>query len=98
MPAITFDGYHACRTENGAFIRFADCAATFAALHGGSGKCVGERDATGSNPSIDFYTAPLTTHIIFVSRGPLGHGAAMRRFHVLQRQIEAFGYTTYDAT
>ena len=110
-PAICFEDYHAVpddaiteitpegiRTETGAFIRFTDCAANFSALHSGSGRCVGERDATGSNPSIDLYTAPLTTHIIFVSRGPLGHGAAMRRFHALQRQIEAFGYTTYDAT
>ena len=103
MPDITFEDYHAVpddavteitpegiRTENGTFIRFADCAANFAALHGGSGRCVGERDATGSNPSIDFYTAPLTTHIIFVPRGLQGHGAAMRRFHALQKQIEAF--------
>ena len=111
MANITFEDYHACpddaitavtpegiQTENGTFIRFADCAANFAALHGGSGKCVGERDVTGSNPSIDLYTAPLTTHIIFVSKGLLGRGAAMRRFHALQRQIESFGYTTYDAT
>ena len=111
MPNITFEDYHACpdnavteitpegiRTESGTFIRFAECAANFAALHGGSGRCVGERDITGSNPSITLYTAPLTTDIIFISRGPLGRSAALRRFHALLKQIEAFGYTTYDAT
>lgn len=109
QPLISFEDYHACPDnaiqaitekgillENGNFIGFAQCAANFAAQHGGSGTCVGERDITGSNPSFGFYTAPLTTHIFFMPGGIFGRKAALRRFHALQKQIEAFGYTTYD--
>lgn len=108
-PVVTFEDYKACpdaaiteitpdgiRLENGEYIRFADCAANFSSVHGGSGKCVGERDVTGSNPSFGFYTAPLTTHIFFLFKGPLGRRAALRRFRAFQKQIESFGYTTYD--
>lgn len=108
-PHITFEDYHSCTDdsiklltaqgillENGDFIDFAECAANFAALHGGSGRCVGERDITGSNPSFGFYTAPLTTHIFFMPRGLFGQRKALRRFHEMQRKLESFGYTTYD--
>lgn len=108
-PLITFEDYHACLDddvraltaqgillENGDFIDFAECAANFAALHGGSGRCVGERDITGSNPSFGFYTAPLTTHIFFMARGLFGRRSSLRRFRVMQKQIESFGFTTYD--
>lgn len=111
QPLIIFDDYHACLDdsicavtaqgillENGDFIDFAVCAANFAALHGGSGSCVGERDITGSNPSFGFYTAPLTTHIFFMPKGLFGRKSAVRRFHEMQRKIESFGYTTYDMT
>ncbi len=53
----------------GGFIDFLECAANFKEAHGSSGKCVGERDITGSNPSFGFYTAPLTTHIFFIPKG-----------------------------
>ena len=110
-PPITFEDYHVCTDDdiksltaqgillaNGDFIDFAECAANFAALHGGSGKCVGERDISGSNPSFGFYTAPLTTHIFFMPRGLFGRYQALRRFRALQKQMEALGYTTYDIT
>lgn len=110
-PPITFEDYHVCLDddvraltaqgillENGSFIDFAECAANFAALHGGSGRCVGERDITGSNPSFGFYTSPLTTHIFFMPRGCFGRRSALRRFREMQKQIESFGFTTYDMT
>lgn len=110
-PLITFEDYHVCpddgiksltaqgiQLESGDFIDFAECAANFAALHGGSGKCVGERDITGSNPSFGFYTAPLTTHIFFMPRGLFGRRRALRRFQEMQRQLESFGYSTFDMT
>lgn len=108
---ITFKDYHVCPDsavqaittkgillENGEFIDFAECTANFAAIHGGSGKCVGERDITGANPSFGFYTAPLTTHIIFIPRGLFGRRKALLHFHAMQRKLEAFGFTTYDMT
>lgn len=85
--------------STGQFIDFARCAANFHTVHGGSGRCVGERDVTGSNPSVAFYTAPLTTHIVFAERGRLRElfgRSAVDRFHSLCRQIGAAGYTTCD--
>ena len=86
--------------SNGRFLDFAQCAANYHAVHGGSGKCVGERDVTGSDPSIAFYTAPLTTHIVFVSGGKLREffkkKTAADRYHALLKQIADAGYTTYD--
>lgn len=76
--------------STGQFINFADCAANFHAVHGGSGKCVGERDSAGL--TIAFYTAPLTTHIAFVNQGP----SPERQFGKLCQQIADAGYTTYD--
>ena len=103
---IRFDEYNAYPesdivsvTENGItlstgqFIDFADCAANFHAVHGGSGKCVGERDSTGL--TIAFYTAPLTTHIVFVGGGWF-KPSPEHQFRKLCQQIADAGYTTYD--
>ena len=79
--------------STGQFIDFAQCAENFHSVHGGSGKCVGERDST--DRSIAFYTAPLTTHIVFVSGGWF-KPSAERRFCELCQQIADAGYTTYD--
>lgn len=83
--------------STGQFINFSDCAANFHSIHGGSGKCVGERDLSGSDPSIAFYTAPLTTHIVFPKRG-IFRPSAVSRFHKLCRQIADAGCTTYDGS
>ena len=83
--------------SSGQFIDFADCAANFHSIHGGSRKCVGERDLSGSDPSIAFYTAPLTTHIVFPRRG-IFRPSAVSRFHKLHRQITDTGHTTYDGS
>ena len=80
--------------STGQFIDFAQCAANFYGIHGGSGKCVGERDA--SDRSIAFYTAPLTTHIVFV--GGWFKPSPEGRFRRLCQQITAAGYTTYDGS
>ena len=84
----------------GGFINFRECAYYFEAEHGGSGKCVGERDITGSNPSFIFYTAPLTTHIFFIPRGKLAElfskPPTYQRFYNLQKQLNRYGYTTRD--
>lgn len=80
--------------STGQFIDFAQCAANFYGIHGGSGKCVGERDTT--DRSIAFYTAPLTTHFVFV--GGWFKPSPEGRFRRLCQQITAAGYTTYDGS
>ena len=88
--------------STGQFIDYAECAANFHAVHGGSGRCVGERETGGSDCTIAFYTAPLTTHIVFVPKSTLREffrkETAVRRFHQLCRQIADAGYTTKDET
>lgn len=112
---IRFDDYNAypdsdilevtetgIKLSTGQFIDYAECAANFHAVHGGSGRCVGERDVTGSDPSIVFYTAPLTTHIVFVSGGKLREffkkETAVDRYRALLKHIAGAGYTTYDGS
>ena len=85
--------------STGQFIDFAQCAQNFQCVHGGSGKCVGERDVAGdsASPSIAFYTAPLTTHIVFVGGGWF-RPSPERQFRKLCQQIADAGYTTYDGS
>ncbi len=83
------------RLSTGQFIDFAVCAENFHSVHGGSGKCVGERDIC--DRSIAFYTAPLTTHIVFVGGGWF-KPSPEKEFRKLCRQIADAGYTTYDAS
>lgn len=82
----------------GQFIDYAECAANFHSLYGGSGKCVGERNA--QELTVIFYTAPLTTHITFTEGGWLREllrkDTAIGRFHRLCRQIGEMGWTTRD--
>ncbi|MCL2140576.1 MAG: hypothetical protein FWH42_02695 [Dehalococcoidia bacterium] len=80
------------------FISFAECACNYERINGGSGKCVGERDITGSNPSFAFFTAPITTHVFFLGEGKAKTSKRhfQQRFHNLQNQIIAAGFTTFD--
>ena len=84
--------------STGQFIDFAECAGNFSGLYGGSGKCIGERNA--QELTVIFYTAPLTTHITFTKRSRIleffRKDDAAQRFHKLCRQINAAGYTTKD--
>ena len=109
--AIRFDTYNAypdsdilavtergIKLSTGQFIDYAQCALNFHHIHGGSGKCVGERDV--SDLSIAFYTAPLTTHIVFVEGSKLRElfrkETAVQKFHALCCRIADAGYTTMD--
>ena len=82
----------------GQYIDYADCADNFFELYGGSGKCVGERNA--QELTVIFYTAPLTTHITFSEGSWLQEffrkDDAASRFHKLCKQICNAGYTTRD--
>lgn len=81
-------------------IDYAACAANFQAVHGGSGRCVGEREVSSSDYTIAFYTAPLTTHIVFTSASKLREffrkETAVNRYHALLKRIADAGYTTRD--
>ena len=83
---------------NGRFIHFKECAYHYHKVNGGSGKCIDERDITSL--SFTFYTAPLTTDVRFLKRNRLveffSKHSASHRFHELQKQIQAYGYTTRD--
>ena len=87
-------------SKGNTLIDFKECAYNYEKLNGGSGKCVGERDITGSNPSFVFYTAPLTTHIFFLSESKakelISKNNTQQRFHNLQNQIIAAGFTSFD--
>lgn len=99
---IRFDDYNAypdsdiwevtetgIRLSTGLFIDYAQCAANFHSVHGGSGRCVGERETGGSDYTVAFYTVPLTTHIVFFK---------YPKFRRLLAQLADAGYTTYDAS
>jgi len=108
---IRFDDYNAypdsdiravtergIQLSTGQFISYAECAANFHSLYGGSGKCVGERNA--EELTVIFYTAPLTTHITFLEGSRLRElfrrDTAVQRFHKLCRQINEAGFGTRD--
>lgn len=83
---VTETGIH---LSTGQWIDFAVCAENFYRIRGGSGKCVGEREISGPDCTIAFYTAPLTTHIVFFK---------YPKFRRLLGQLSELGYTTYDAS
>lgn len=108
---IRFDDYNAypdtvieevtdggIRLTTGQFIDYSACAENFFELYGGSGKCVGERNAR--ELTVIFYTAPLTTHITFAEGGWLREffrkDNAEQRFRRLLQQIADAGHTTRD--
>ena len=49
------------------YIAFAECANNFRCIYGGEGSCVGFVDRSGSNHSVEFFTAPLITEIFFMN-------------------------------
>lgn len=108
---VRFDDYAICPNSNivlidekgitlsaDGFISFAECARNFRLGRGGGGTCVGERDVT--DLSFVFYTAPHPTVISFFQKGkfslPFAKTKAASRFLQLQKQIEKYGYSTYD--
>lgn len=86
--------------KNMKFINFRECAYNFSSINGGSGKCVAERDITGSNPYFAFYTAPKTTHVFFLRKGKIceffSRKNTEKRFRILKKKIESYGFSTYD--
>ena len=77
----------------GGFIDFAACAERNGEMRGQPTNCVAERDIT--TLQITFYTDPLTT-IVFLPKHRWGKRAATERFCAFRKQIQLYGYKTYD--
>ena len=77
----------------GGFIDFAACAERNSKLCGQPTACVAERDIT--TLQVTFFTDPLTT-IVFLPKHRWGKCAATERFCALRKQIQLYGYKTYD--
>ncbi len=80
------------------FINFRECAYNFKQTCGGLGKCIGEREIT--DLSFTFYTSPKPIMIKFVEKSRFIEFVAkentISRFHKLQKEIEQYGYSTWD--
>ncbi len=113
IAAITFDDYDICSEDSITgisaygislnsfkFINFKECSHNFCKIHGGSGKCVGERGM--EDLSFSFYTSPKPTVIKFIAKHKLLNFLpkenAVSRFHKLQNEITKYGYSTWDMT
>lgn len=82
------------------YIDFSDCANNYSIINGAESKnCVADRDATG-NPNFNFYTTGRVTQLFFVSKCELTELITRKntyqRFHELNKQIQGFGWSTYD--
>ena len=85
--------------KDGYIIDFSKCADEFEKMHPGSSKkCVAERSA----PVFIFYTSPKPTMVKFLQRNRLIRlifpTSTWKRCYALQKQINHFGYRTYDTT
>ena len=74
----------------GGTIDFEECFINFSEHHNIAGKYIGEYDVTGSNPSLCFYTAPITTHVFFFGGDAEGLRNAMDT-------VNAMGYRFINA-
>lgn len=85
--------------QNG-FINFRECAYNCKQVHGGNGKCIGERDMSGSALSMVFYTSTHATQICFTSKSKFGEllskQTTQQRFYDLQKEITTYGYEIRD--
>lgn len=102
-PEISFDDYislsenevlniskDGISLKNGKFINFKECAYNFKKVNGTNDNCIGESDETSF--SVAFYTAPLTTHIFFMSHNKLSDLVAKGRFKDFKNKIKKYGY------
>lgn len=78
--------------KNGDKILFKDCIGN----RYDSIKCVAERDITASPPYFEFFTSGQPTRIIFMGKGIFSKQKIREQFVYLNRQIQKFGYSTYD--
>ncbi|MCM1165527.1 MAG: hypothetical protein NC299_07925 [Lachnospiraceae bacterium] len=98
-------GYDEIRGVDGSGITFGDghvvtyheCAVNFKRKHPESGgRCIGERDMTAEPPYIEIYGVYAHDRIIFDRKGGFAERENLANFHKLRKQIEEFGYTTFD--
>ena len=78
--------------KNGDKILFEDCIGN----RYNSPTCVAERDITASPPYFEFFTANQPVRIIFDTKKIFSKQKIREQFVGLNRQIQKFGYSTYD--
>ena len=85
-------------TFSGGYIEFHECVANYYELHGGSGKCVGERDITSLY--FQFYTSEKFVFLHFPTKSKMyelfSSHSATKRFHRLEATLNKFGFVTRD--
>lgn len=85
------------RFRDGRTISYRECVFNFNRLHPGSEvKCVGDRDITANPPYIELYSIYSHYRILFDRKGLFSKKENLDNFHKLQKQIQDFGYTTFD--
>jgi len=84
------------RFNDGHSVTWRECVFNFNRLHPGSKyKCVGDRDITSEPPYIELYSVYVHDRILFGDIR-LTQKQNIDNFHRLQKQIQDFGYTTFD--
>lgn len=83
------------------YIDFNECASNFTLINSTDiTNCVADRDITGSNPSLDFYTTGRVTQLFFISKSKtddlLSKSNTLQRFYVFNERIYLLGWTTRD--
>ena len=79
--------------NNGEHILFSDCAGRDSRY---SEKCVGERNALGTPPYVEFFTPSGNTRVIFDKTGILERKNNQKCFGQLHIDIQKLGYSTFD--
>ncbi len=107
IQTVSSIGISLMTDDHTGFISFRECAYNYQKLYGGNGRFVAQRDLSGSDPSYVFYTAPLTTEIVFLrdersekkkrifSRKKQTPTRA-KRLAAFEKMITDFGYTIED--
>ncbi len=72
-------------------LNFSDCNRTWRNIHKSNGICIGERDVTANPPFFGFYENE-EKYIKVIITGFFKD----KKFHFLKREIEKYGYSTYD--
>lgn len=82
---------------DGHVVLFYECMFNFRRKHpSGIYRCIGDRDVTADPPYIEIYSIYAHDRILFDRKGFSAKKENVANFHKLQKQIQEFGYTTFD--
>ena len=90
-------GNNVIRFRDGRTVSYRECVSNFSRLHPGSEvKCVGECDITANPPYIELYSVYSHYRILFDRKGLFSKKENLDNFRKLQKQIQDYGYSTFD--